>query len=356
MKIAIAFAAALLAAACGRAAVDPPADPPAVRVASVASATLSEWVRLPGRVVPPPDRDATLSVRTEGTLAQVTVRLGQRVSRGYLLARVDTAPLDDAASAAEAVVKSASAEAEAKRRAATRTRSLVTRGVLSGEQAETDEAAALSAQAALSQAETARAAASRRRGWASLVAPFDGVIVRVLKQAGEAVDGTPATPVVELAAEHPVEVALDATAAVLSRLAVGQTAEIVVDSAKPVVIPARVTAVAAAVDATTGTGPARIDPTAEDPSLLLGRIVEARIAVAAHEGVLFIPATALRGGAGGTVEVVVVQDHKARVRAVVAGIRDGDRVEIVSGLASGDVVVVDDPVGLADGIDVKDVP
>jgi RND family efflux transporter MFP subunit len=329
-------------------------DLPAVRVAPVASGTLSEWVRLPGRVVPPPDRDATLSVRTEGILAEVTVRLGQRVARGHLLARVDTAPLDEALSAAEAAVKSATADADAKRRAATRTRSLVTRGVLSGEQAEADEAAALSAEAALSQAGTARAAASRRRSWASLVAPFDGVVVRVLRQAGESVDGTPATPVLELAAEHPVEVALDATAAVLARLKSGQTAEIVVDPAAPVVIPARVMSVAAAVDATTGTGPVRIDPATEDPSLLLGRIVEARIAVAAHEGALFVPASALRGGAGGVVEAVVVSDHKARVRAVVPGIRDGDRVEIVSGLASGEIVVVDDPVGLADGSGVKD--
>jgi len=177
-----------------------------------------------------------------------------------------------------------------------------------------------------------------------------------LRQAGESVDGTAATPVVEIAAEHPVEVALDATAAVLARLEEGQTAEIVVDAAGAAAIPARVTGVAAAVDPATGTGPVRLDPSRDDASLILGRIVEARIAVAHHEGALFVPAAALRGGAGGVVEVVVVQDHKAHVRAVVMGIKDGDRVEIVSGLAAGDAVVVDDPVGLADDAPVRDEP
>jgi len=204
------------------------------------------------------------------------------------------------------------------------------------------------------QAQAARAAASRRIGWAVLVAPFDGVVVRVLRQTGEPVDGTAATPVVEIAAEHPVEVALDATAAVLARLKEGQIAEIVVDEADA--IPAQVKRVAAVVDPVTGTGPVRLDPSTDDASLLLGRAVEARIAVARHEGVLVVPASALRGGAGGTVEAVVVSDHKARVRTVVTGIHDGDRVEIVSGLAVGDSIVVDDPVGLADEAPVRDEP
>lgn len=342
-------------AACGREPVEPAVDPPAVRVAPVARGTLSEWLRLSGRVVPLPDRDATLSPRVEGVLAEVTVRLGSRVSRGQVLARVGTSILDDALQAAVAAEQSAAADAEAKRRAATRTRTLVERGVVSGEQAETDEAAATAAEAALSQARATRALATRRKGWGELRAPFDGVVLRVLRQAGEPVDGTATTPVVEVAAEHPVQVALDATAAALARLREGQTAEIVVDSAATP-IPARVSGVARSVDAATGTGPVRLDPSTADASLLLGRVVEARIAVDAHTGVLYVPEKALRGGANGVVEAVVVKDHKSHVVAVVPGIHDGDRVEVVSGLEEGAAVVIDDPVGLGDDAPVRDGP
>lgn len=347
---------AILGAGCGGRHAPPAVEPPAVRVAPVATGTLSEWLRLSGRVVAPPDRDANLSPRVDGVLAEVTARVGERISRGRILARVDAAPLVDALTAAEAAVRSAAADADAKRRAATRTRKLLERGVVSGEQAEVDDSAAIAAESVLAQAQAARANASRRRGWAELAAPFDGVVVRVLRQAGEHVDGTAATPVVEIAAEHPVQVALDATAAVLARLKEGQGAEIVVDAPPAPAIPARVSGVARSVDAATGTGPVRLDPSTDDASLLLGRIVEARIAVAAREGALIVPAAALRGGAGGVVEVVVVREHRSHVLVVVTGIHDGDRVEIVSGLAAGDAVVIDDPVGLGDDAPVRDGP
>jgi RND family efflux transporter MFP subunit len=347
---------ATLGAACGRAPAEPTVEPPAVRVAPVTKGALSERLRLSGRVVPLPDHDATLSPRVDGVLTEVTVRLGERVSRDQVLARIGTSDLADALSSAVAAERSAAADAEAKRRAATRTRTLVGRGVVSGEQAETDEAAATAAEAALSQAQTARALASHRRGWAELKAPFEGVVLRVLRHAGEPVDGTAATPVIEIAAEQPVQVALDATAAELVRLSEGQAAEIVVDTPAAPPIPARVSGVARSVDAATGTGPVRLDPSTADASLLLGRVVEARIVVARHEGVLFVPAPALRGGADGVVEAVVVKDHRSHVVTIVAGIHDGDRVEVVSGLAEGDLIVVDDPVGLGDDAPVRDGP
>jgi RND family efflux transporter MFP subunit len=346
----------LLGAACGDKPSAPPESAPAVRVAAVARGSLTEWLRLSGRVVPPPDQDATLSPRVPGTLAEVTARVGERVSRGRVVARVDTAALIGALSSAEAAERSAAADAELKRHVATRTRALVERGVVSGEQAEADEAAAIAAEAALAQAQATRAEALRRKEWSELAAPFAGVVGRVLRPAGEPVDGTPATPVVEIAAEHPVEVALDATAAVLARLKAGQAAQIVVDASGGAPLTARVTGVAAAVDPATGTGTVRLDPATDDPALILGRIVEARVAVAVREAALVVPASALRGGDRGVLEAIVVQDHKAHVRAVVSGIKDGDRVEIVSGLTAGDAVVVDDPVGLADGAPVRDGP
>jgi RND family efflux transporter MFP subunit len=340
--------------ACGGRPAQPAVEPPAVRVAPVTTGALSEWLRLSGRVVAPPDRDANLSPRVEGVLAEVTARVGERVARGRILARVDAAPLVDAVAAAEAAEKSAEADAQAKRRAATHSRALLDRGVVSGEQADADESAAVAAESALAEARAARATAVRRRGWAELAAPFDGVVVRVLRQAGEPVDGTAATPVVEIAAEHPVQVALDATAAVLARLREGQSAEISVDAVSTSAIPARVAGVAAAVDPATGTGPVRLTPTRDDASLLLGRVVEARIAVTTREGARIVSASALRGGPDGVVEAVVVKDHRSHVVKVVTGVRDGDRVEIVSGLKEGDVLVVDDPVGLVDDAPVRD--
>ncbi len=69
-----------------------------------------------------------------------------------------------------------------------------------------------------------------------------------------------------------------------------------------------------------------------------------------------MPARALRRGDAGTAEVVVAKEGKAVVRKVTPGFSDKDRVEILSGLSPDETVVVDDPVGLADGMDLKERP
>ena len=352
----LALVPVIVAASCGPKAGAPQADPPSVRVAAVTKGTLTEWVRVSGKVVPPRDRDATLSPRVEGVIVEVAVHLGERVAKGAALVRLDTALLTDSLAAAEAAERSAAAEAEAKRGVATRTEKLLAHGVVSGEQTQSDGAAAIAAEAAFDQAKAARATAARRRGWATLLAPFDGVVVAVLRHAGDSVDGTPATPVIQLAAEHPLEIALDATADALARLREGQDAEVFIGTPEKNGIPARVIAVAASIDPKTGTGPVRLDPETDEPSLILGRVVEARIAVARHDETIVVPAKALRGGEKDTVEAVIVTDHKAHVRKVETGLRDGDRVEVTSGLAPGDVIVIDDPIGLADDVAVRDGP
>ena len=137
------------------------------------------------------------------------------------------------------------------------------------------------------------------------------------------------------------------------RLKEGQEAEIFPDGREDAAIPARVSGVAAAIDAKSGTGLVRIAPAVDDASLILGRVVEASVAVARHDGVLTVPESALRGGAQGVTEVLVVTDHKTHARAVVPGIHDGHRVEITSGLSRDERVVID-PVGLADEAPVRD--
>ena len=113
--------------ACGRGA-EAPADRAAlVTTARAETGTITDWIRLYGRIVPPPDRDATLAPLVAGPLLGVPVREGQGVGTGDVLARVDGAPLDDALRAAEAAQRRAESEAAFRRSVATRTRTLVTR-------------------------------------------------------------------------------------------------------------------------------------------------------------------------------------------------------------------------------------
>lgn len=226
----------------------------------------------------------------------------------------------------------------------------------SGQEAEADEAAAVAADSALAEASSAAATARRRSAFAELRAPFDAVVVRVFRRAGDAVDGTSTTPVVQIASLEGAQVAADATAEALARIEHGQAAEVEVKDSASAVHRARVLRVARAVDPSSGSGEVRLAFEGRPPTLPLGLGLEVRIAVERKEGATVVPARSLRKGASGRTEAVVVEKGKAVVREVRTGLREAERVEIVSGLAVGEIIVVDDPVGLADGTPLQERP
>ena len=328
-------------------------EPTTVRTVHVAPAIIADRVVLSGRVAPVPDRDAVLAPPVAGRLTRVEVREGETVRKGSILARVETAGLDDALAVAVAAENRSQSEAAFREREARRSRELFEKGVASRHDAEADEAAAATAAAERATASAALADARRRRQWAEIVAPFDGVVLRVIRREGEQVDGSPATPVIELASSSPVEIALDATADALARIPIGARADVSPRGSTGASFPCRVVRTARAVDPSTGVGELRLQP--EDPraALLLGAPVEARITIEAHRAAVTVPPRALRRGGGGATEVVVVEGGKTRAIEVKTGLADGEHVEVLSGLSGTEDVVVDDPLGLEDGTVVR---
>jgi RND family efflux transporter MFP subunit len=325
------------------------ANLPAVRVEQ---ADVTDWLVLSGRLAPPPDRETRLAPLVAGRLTEVRVRQGQAVAAGDVLARLDTGALDDDVTAAEAGTRRAEAEAEYRRRIAVRTRGLVDKGVASRQDAEGDESAAVAAESSLAEARSSLSLARRRRDWAEVRAPFAGVIVTVIRQAGDTVDGTPSTPVVELASPHPVEVAASATAEALARLAPGLPAQVRVGGTEST-IPAVVARVARALDPATGVGEVRLSVKDAPAGLVLGAAVEIRVAIEVRKGVLVVPVSALRRNPSGQSEVILIQGAKTEVRVVDVGVRDGDRAEVRSGLREGDRVA-GEPIGLDAGMAVTE--
>ena len=348
------IAAILLAAGAGcRKSQEPAEEGAALDLVTVEKGDVREWLRLSGRVAPPPDRETKLAPLVAGRLTDVRVRAGQAVRADDVVARLETGSLDDELVAAEAAERRAAAEADVKRRVAARTRGLFEKGVASRQEAEGDEAAAVAAESALAESRSASSSARRRRGWAELRAPFDGIVLSVLRQAGDSVDGTPATPVVELAAPSPLEIAASATAEGLVRIAPGQEARVRIAGGEP--IAARVARTARSVDPATGVGEVRLRFPESPPAALLGSSADVEIALAERKGVLVVPASALRRNPAGETEVLRVEEGKTALHAVEIGAVDGGRAEVRSGLAEGDRVV-GEPVGLEGGVAVKEHP
>jgi HlyD family secretion protein len=81
----------------------------------------------------------------------------------------------------------------------------------------------------------------------------------------------------------------------------------------------------------------------------------ARVAIAAetvHDTVV-VPASAVLKDEAGKPYVMVVQNSTAKKREVETGIKDGDDVQLVSGVKPGEVVITTGAYGLDDGTKVK---
>lgn len=112
-----------------------------------------------------------------------------------------------------------------------------------------------------------------------------------------------------------------------------------------------VAAVTAAVTPQSLTVPVRIALESSPNPPLLHAAVECRIVVAEHSDALLIPRQALQStqDASGRGVVMVAEGGHAVRREVRLGLRDAEHVEVIDGLAAGDLVLIDAGLALPDG-------
>jgi len=103
------------------------------------------------------------------------------------------------------------------------------------------------------------------------------------------------------------------------------------------------------IDPTTGTIKMRAQFSNEAKNLYPNQFVNIRLLVDTHKDVTVMPVAGIQRGVPGTFVYLVNSDSTVSVRKVVLGVTDGDRVEVVSGLAPGDRIVVDGADKLRDG-------
>src|SRR6185369_15246546 len=90
-----------------------------------------------------------------------------------------------------------------------------------------------------------------------VTSPLAGTVLRLLRRPGETVDGTPATPIVEVADVTSLEMVASAAARDLLAIERDQAAHVTIDGL-PAPVDARVRSVSPVLDPATGTGTVRI--------------------------------------------------------------------------------------------------
>ncbi len=342
---------------------------------TVAPVTESDWPAIfeAGGVVLARDT-AVLSSRVLAPVGAVLVRPGDRVRRGQTLIELDATDLQanaaratGAAAAAEHAATAAAADlkgAESALVLARATHARVTALVAdrSATRQELDEAqAGLAAAEARLAAAQARIAESRagldaaRAGgrvaeitasFGVLTAPFDGVVIeRTVDPGSMAAPGTPLL-VIENASAFRLEVRLDAARAPM--IAVGQIVPVRLDASGPDAPwhDGRVVEIAR-IDPAGHSFAAKIDLPA-DPAWRSGLFGRARLRGAPRR-VLTIPADAVIARGQMSYAFVVSGESHAQLRAISTGAAIDGRVEVLDGLASGEVVVAPVPASLKEG-------
>jgi RND family efflux transporter MFP subunit len=310
--------------------------------------TVADTVEIRGTVAPLPDRDAQVSAQVPGRVVRLLVREGDRVTVGQLLAKLDDGPLVDDLHAAEAALAKTRVEVRNAEATSARVERVYEHGIAAKQEVDDARARAQSAGATSSEAEAAARRAQRQVERAAIPSPLPGVVVRLLRRPGELVDGTPATPIVEVADPSRLELVADVPASDLVRLQKDQTAEVAISALPGAPLTAKVAAVSPSVDRATGLGVVRL-ALPEGSHLPIGVLGTAHVQVGAARTSVGVPSPAVRSGTGAEVEVVLCgADGHAHVRRVPRGVSMGGRTE-TPGLEAGQRVVVSPVIGLGDG-------
>ena len=197
-------AALVLLSACGPAPVPPAAVKP-VFVTTVNPAPMAQSRTF--MAVVRPRVESELAFRTGGKVVERLVEVGEVVQAGQWLARLDPADQQLAVKAAADQVQAASVDAQQAASDEARFRRLMADGSVGAADHERQKARADAAAARLDQAQRQLELARNREGYATLVAPYAGVVTALRFERGQVVPE--GQPVAALAREGDKEVVVD---------------------------------------------------------------------------------------------------------------------------------------------------
>lgn len=350
-------------AEAGAPAAPQPSEPvlPAVTVTTVAKLEVSEEVVVSGTLVP--REEILVTPEIEGlALREILVEVGDVVTEGQVLARLNRDTLDvqialstaqiARADAAIAQVRTQVTQAKAtqleKSRTLDRTQSLRQQGYATAARLDQDQTAA---EVAVAQADAAKqavgvaladkAAIEAQRGelqWrlqrAEVRAPKAGVISRRSARVGQ-IAGMAGDPLFRIIAGGDVELEADVSDVSMPRMTIGQKVG-VQPAGMTEVLAGAVRLISPEIDQTTRLGKVRI-ALPNDRRLTIGSSARGKIEVGRRAG-LTVPLSAVSYDATGPY-VQVVDGGLVRTQRVTIGLVGGERAEVVEGLEDGDQVV-----------------
>lgn len=308
---------------------------PAVVVVKAARTSLTQTVDATGSIEA--SRLAKLASPAEGPVLNCKVREGDQVKPGEILFKIGRAK------SAEALLASAAADLRKEQEEARRIEQLVQNGAIPGDQLGISK----------SNLEKARAQAAKVRESLEdfkVTAPWPGVVSKVLVTDGNFV--APRTPLVELYDPASLVLRFSLPEAQAAQIKVGMPVEYQLDAYPGRNMRAKISRIYPELDRKMRTLTLEAEPEGKQ-EFIPGMFARLTVVTKSVSDATTIPTAALIQNGKGEINVFVVSEGKVEQRKVKIGIETKNALGVISGIAPGELVVVEGGEKLKNGVEVK---
>lgn len=321
-----------------------------------------------------PDQEVDVMSKVSGYLKKIEVDVGDRVTAGQLLATIEIPELEDDLTKNAAAITRSRAElertAEDLKRAQTaremtelsfsRLSSVMDKrpGLVAQQEIDTVRNRDLLAQSQIASAKSTLAAAEQSvrmleadsarirtlQSYTRITAPFGGLVTKRFADTGAMIQAgtsshTQAMPLVRIAQTRVLRLILPVPESAVPRLRLGATIEVDVESIKQT-LTGRIARFAGQIDSATRTMETEVDVPNPRGALVPGMFAQARIRLEERKAALSIPIDAVDIAQNKTSVLTVTPAGTLERRPIVTGLETPERVEVIVGLAEGELVVI----------------
>ncbi len=326
---------------------------PSVAVAKPDGKARANSLDLPGRLEA--YSRAPIYARVSGYVKSWSADIGAKVKAGQVIAEVEAPDLDQQLLQARADLLSQQASARLSEATLNRRKTLVASNFVSAQEIDERTADLSNKKAAVKSGEANVERLEALAGYKKITVPFDGVVTERNTDVGALVSaGSNAGPAMFIVSDIArLRVYVNVPQTYVPMIRIGAKAVITLPEYPNRTFPATVEASSQAIDASTGT--TRMQLVLDNPKgeLMPGGYANVKLSLTSDQVSLYIPASALMFNRAGLRVATVGPDDRVQLKDVKIARDLGREIELASGLAPDDRIIIAPPDGLSSGDKVR---